>query len=98
MRPLGLESTSTCYATSILWICCLTILLRQSVASLGSHRATFFRRGGADGFEIVKETVLHDNWRRLIVRRVRFPSLLEVDFEIVAQKVGLLFGSRCRDK
>jgi hypothetical protein len=38
-------------------------------------------------YEIVKEEVLHDHWRRLIRRSVRLPGKTKVvDFEIVAQK------------
>lgn len=39
-----------------------------------------------DGFALLSDTVLHDHWRRLINRRVRLPSGLVADFEIVAQR------------
>ena len=38
-----------------------------------------------DGFTLLSDTVLHDQWRRLIRRRVRLPSGLVADFEIVGQ-------------
>jgi hypothetical protein len=38
-----------------------------------------------EGFEILSETILHDNWRKLVSRQVRFPSKLVADFEIVSQ-------------
>jgi len=38
-----------------------------------------------DGFTLLSDTVLHDQWRRLVCRRVRLPSGLVADFEIVGQ-------------
>jgi len=40
----------------------------------------------ADDFTLLSDTVLHDHWRRLINRRVRLPSGLVADFEIVGQR------------
>lgn len=42
----------------------------------------------SDEYEIVKDEVLHDHWRRLIRRSVRLPGnkSVTVDYEIVAQK------------
>jgi len=39
----------------------------------------------ADGFTLLSDTVLHDKWRRLTSRKVRLPSGLIADFEIVSQ-------------
>lgn len=41
-----------------------------------------------DGFALLSDTVLYDKWRRLISRKVRFPSGLVADFEIVSQSSG----------
>jgi hypothetical protein len=56
-----------------------------------SFGTTMTLRGGGettknDGFELLTDRVVYDNWRRLIVRRVRLPSGKEADFEIVAQR------------
>jgi hypothetical protein len=37
------------------------------------------------GFRILSETVLHDNWRRLVSRKVKLPNEKIADFEIVSQ-------------
>ena len=37
------------------------------------------------GFRILEDTVLHDNWRKLVSRRVQLPSRRHADFEIVSQ-------------
>lgn len=50
------------------------------------YKMPLILRGGGNDFQIVDEDVIHDGWRRLIRRRIRFPSALEVDFEIVAQR------------
>jgi hypothetical protein len=71
---------------------------RRSIAGVEASR-TFpvelsLRGGGSfdlfadedpEGFEILSETILHDNWRKLVSRQVRFPSQLVADFEIVSQ-------------
>ena len=37
------------------------------------------------GFKILSDTVLHDNWRKLVSRKVQLPSGKTADFEIVSQ-------------
>ena len=35
---------------------------------------------------MIEEQVIYEGWRRLLIRKVQFPSQLLVDFEVVAQK------------
>lgn len=59
-----------------------------------SNNSSASTTSDSDGFTILNERILYDNWRRVIQRRVKYPqqnddgsdSGLEVDFELVAQK------------
>jgi len=77
----------------------LNVLLTFLVTADGAHldrassRISFAPRtlpvirGGDDGgYEILKEEVLHDSWRKLIRRKVQLPSKLTADFEVVGQR------------
>ena len=71
-------------------------LLQRSSAALGILRGgndarhnydtdDISRQQSLEGFKILSETVLHDNWRKLVSRRVELPSGHKADFEIVSQ-------------
>ena len=48
-------------------------------------------------FTLLSETLIYENWRRLISRRVQLPSGLVANFEIVGQKRSLVLSSEQLD-
>ena len=83
MGPNNFDRAMLRLLALILIHCCV---LQGSNASIARPLALV--RGGAVGSDVslVSDDVLYDGWRRLIRRRVRLPSSLMVDFEIVAQR------------
>jgi hypothetical protein len=51
--------------------------------------ATFTQNDDAN-FTILSETLIYENWRRLVSRRVKLPSGLVANFEIVGQRRSLV--------
>ena len=54
--------------------------------SISTTRYTNTSKTEVDGFTLLSDTILHDHWRRLILRQVQLPSGLVADFEIVGQR------------
>lgn len=66
----------------------LPVVVRGGSSNDGDKSpVSLLQRTNADslGFKILDQTILHDNWRKLVSRKVELPSRRVADFEIVSQ-------------